>query len=129
MNRVTDCINSPRFQGVSGGMLPQKILKLQNPIKRFPAFRGLNRVQKSGFSIQEDLGFGQILIYYLATRLTPASNEQNNGNYTKLHTFLHEQILLFSMTLFKLAASSSEKKIADFSEQCSRHVSSVVSAY
>ena len=32
------------------------------------------------------------------------------------------------MTLFKLAASS-EKKIADFSEQCSRCVSSVVDAY
>ena len=52
-----------------------------------------------------------------------------NDNYTKLHTFLREQILLFSMTLFKLAASSSEKKIADFSEQCSQSVSSVVSAY
>ena len=36
LNRVTD---SPRFQGVSGGMLPLKILKLQSPNKRFPAFR------------------------------------------------------------------------------------------
>ena len=30
-NRVTDCINSPCFWGVSGGMLPQKILKLKSP--------------------------------------------------------------------------------------------------
>ena len=42
LNKVTDCINSPRFQGVSGGMLPQKILKLQSPNKRLPGFRGLN---------------------------------------------------------------------------------------
>ena len=52
-----------------------------------------------------------------------------NNNNTKLLTFLCEQILLFSMTLFKLAASSSEKKIADFSEQLSRRVSSVIGAY
>ena len=44
-------------------MLPQKILKLQSPNKRFQEFRGLNWVQKSEFSIQEDLGFSQILIY------------------------------------------------------------------
>ena len=31
-------------QGVSGGMLPQKILELQSPNKRFPAFRGLDWV-------------------------------------------------------------------------------------
>ena len=52
-----------------------------------------------------------------------------NDHYTKLHTFQRQQILLFSTTLFKLAASSSEKKIADFSEQRSRRISSVVGAY
>ena len=56
-------MNSPRFQGVCGGMLPQKILNLQSPNKRFPAFRGLHWVWKSEFSIQEDMGFSQILIY------------------------------------------------------------------
>ena len=34
-----------------------------------------------------------------------------------------------SMTLFKLVASSSGEKVADFSEQCSRRVLSVVGAY
>ena len=37
-----EVINSPRFQGVSGGMLPQKILKLQSSNERFPAFSRLN---------------------------------------------------------------------------------------
>ena len=47
----------------------------------------------------------------------------------ELHTFPCEQIIFLSMTLFKLVASSSEEKVADFSEQCSRRVSSVVGAY
>ena len=33
------------------------------------------------------------------------------------------------MTLFKLVASSSGEKVANYSEQCSRRVSSVVGAY
>ena len=53
----------------------------------------------------------------------------NNDNFTELHTFPREQIIFLSMTLFKLVASSSEEKVADFSEQCSQFVSSVVSAY
>ena len=53
----------------------------------------------------------------------------NNDNFTELHTFQREQIIFLSMTLFKPVASSSEKKVADFSEQCSRRVSSVVAAY
>ena len=52
-----------------------------------------------------------------------------NDNYNKLHTFPREQIIVLYMTLFKLVASSSEEKVADFSEQCSRRVSSVVGAY
>ena len=47
----------------------------------------------------------------------------------ELHTFPREQIIFLSMTLFKLVASSSEEKVVDFSEQCSRRVSSVVGAY
>ena len=54
---------------------------------------------------------------------------RTNDNYTKLHTFPREQIFFFCMALFKLVASSSEEKVADFSEQCSRRVSSVVGAY
>ena len=50
----------------------------------------------------------------------------NNDNFTELHTFPREQIIFLSMTLFKPVASSSEKKVADFSEQRSRRVSSVV---
>ena len=52
----------------------------------------------------------------------------NNDNFTKLHTFPREQIIFLSMALFKPVASSSEKKLADFSEQRirSRRVSSVV---
>ena len=42
LNRAIICLNSPCFHGVSGGMPPQKILKLQSPNKQFPAFRGLN---------------------------------------------------------------------------------------
>ena len=53
----------------------------------------------------------------------------NNDNFTELHTFPREQIIFLSMTLFKPVASSSEKKVAHFSEQCSRRVSSVVAAY
>ena len=41
-------------------------------------------------------------------------------------TFPREQIIFLYMTLLKLVASSSEEKVADFSEQCSRRVSSVV---
>ena len=41
----------------------------------------------------------------------------------------YEQIIFLCMALFKLVASSSEEKVADFSEQCSRRVSSVVGAY
>ena len=52
-----------------------------------------------------------------------------NNNYTKLHTFPCEQILFLSMTLFKLVAYSSEETVADFSEQCSQRVSSVIGAY
>ena len=74
------------------------------------------------------MGFSQILIL-LATQVTLASNEQINDNYTKLHTFPHEQIIFLSMTLFKLVASSSEKKVANFSEQRSQPVPSVVGAY
>ena len=46
-------------------------------------------------------------------------------------TFPREQIIFLYMTLLKLVASSSEEKekVADFSEQCSRRVSSVVGAY
>ena len=44
-------------------------------------------------------------------------------------TFPREQIIVLYMTLLKLVASSSEEKVADFSEQCSRRVSSVVGAY
>ena len=53
----------------------------------------------------------------------------NNDNSTKLHTFPSEQIIFLSMALFKPVASSSDKKVADLSEQCSRRVSSVVAAY
>ena len=53
----------------------------------------------------------------------------NNDDFTKLHTFPREQIIFLSTALFKPVASSSEKKVADFSEQCSRRVSSVVAAY
>ena len=54
---------------------------------------------------------------------------RTNDNYTKLHTFPREQIIFLCMALFKLVASSSEEKVADLSEQCSRRVSSVVGAY
>ena len=37
--------------------------------------------------------------------------------------------LILYMTLFKLVASSSEEKVADFSEKCSRRVSLVVGGY
>ena len=50
----------------------------------------------------------------------------NNDNYTI--SYIHFPIFL-PMTLFKLVASSSGEKVADFSEQCSRRVSSVVGAY
>ena len=67
--------------------------------------------------------------FFSWTQLTPASNKQVIiFYYTKLHTFRHEQSLFLSMTLFKLIASSSEEKVADFSEQCRRRVSSVVGA-
>ena len=51
--------------------------------------------------------------------------------YYKLHTgtFLREQILFLLMALFGLVASSSGEKVADFFEQCSQHVSSVIGAY
>ena len=52
----------------------------------------------------------------------------NNDNFTELHTFPREQIIFLSMTLFKPVASSSEKKVADFSEQRSRRASSSVVA-
>ena len=48
---------------------------------------------------------------------------------TNLRTFSAKQILLLSITLFELVASSLEKKVAAFSEQCSWLVSSVVDAY
>ena len=43
-------------------------------------------------------------------------------------SFPREQIIFLYMTLLKLA-SSSEEKVADFTEQCSRRVSSVVGGY
>ena len=52
-----------------------------------------------------------------------------NRTNDKLHTFPSEQIIFLCMALFKLVASSSEEKVADFSEQCSQRVSSVVGAY
>ena len=38
-------------------------------------------------------------------------------------------IIFLYMTLFKVVASSSEEKVPDFSEQCSRRISLVVGAY
>ena len=69
-----------------------------------------------------------VKFWYISHRIN-SCKQWTNYNYTKLHTFPREQIIFLSITLFKLGASSSEKKVADFSEQCSRHVSSVVSAY
>ena len=43
-------------------MLPLKILKFQSPKLQFPAFWGLNWVQKSVFFIQENVAFIQVLI-------------------------------------------------------------------
>ena len=42
-----------------------------------------------------------------------------NDSYTKLQTFPQEQVIFLSMTLFKLVASSSGKKVANFFEKCS----------
>ena len=47
-------------------------------------------------------------------------------------SYLHfraNKFYFLSMTLFKLVASSSAEKVADFSQQCSQRVSSVVGAY
>ena len=102
-------------------MLPQKIVKLQSPNKRFPVFWGLNWGRFPFKKIW-------VLVKFLFTSHTDNFCKQwTNDNYTKLHTFPREHILFLSMTLCKLAAL--EENVADFSEQCSQRVSLVVAAY
>ena len=67
--------------------------------------------------------------FWFISQTINSCKQWTNDNCTKLHTFLHEQILFLPMTLFKLVASNSGEKVADFSEQCSRRVSSVVGAH
>ena len=67
--------------------------------------------------------------FWFISQTINSCKQWTNDNYTKLHTFLREQILFFPMTLLKLVASSSGERVANFSEQCSWRVSSVVGAY
>ena len=73
----------------------------------------MSSVQRTKLRIKEfhsgKFGF-KSNFYLLATKLNPTSNEQII--VTVLHTFLREQILFLSMTLFKIvAASLGEKSI------------------
>ena len=121
---LTDCINSPRFQGISGGMFPQKILKLlQSSDKQFPA----SEYKRASFLFKKI--WVLVKFWFISHTINSCKQWTIIILLLKLHTFPREQIVFLSMALFKPVASSSEKKVAVFSEQCSRRVSSVVAAY
>ena len=111
--------SGPHFQGVSGVMLPQNQIQISSIQGNKLSIKGqVFRSRRFGFKSNFDL---------LAAQLTHTSNEQMI--IIKLPTFYVKKFCFCPWHYSNQLLLLRRKKVANFSEQCSRCLWSVVGAY